>query len=280
MKNKNTHMNICEEYMILLNDTPITPTLFPDHTTQVWKLPEELLNLQFIDITWKFENEGEFLHLAQLKDLLESKNIRSELYLPYLPYGRQDKEVSNSSTFALRTFAKLLNSLNFNKIKILDPHSSKAFEFIDHVVEVYPVKQLHKIVEEIKPGVLCYPDKGALEKYDKISSYKMYRYIYGEKVRDQLTGNITSYKVIGDYKDKTVLIIDDICDGGMTFILLAKELLNQGIKEVNLFVTHGLFTKGLKVLKEAGIKRVFTPDGEVSETPNGFTYRRIHENLK
>jgi len=61
------------------------------------------------------------------------------------------------------------------------------------------------------------------------------------------------------------MIVDDICDGGATFILLAKELYAAGAKEVNLFVTHGIFSKGLIPLYEAGIKRIFTQDGEASE---------------
>jgi len=59
-----------------------------------------------------------------------------------------------------------------------------------------------------------------------------------------------------------VLIVDDICDGGMTFKLLARDLLAAGAKEVHPYVTHGIFSKGLDTLKESGIGRFFTYKGE------------------
>ena len=63
-------------------------------------------------------------------------------------------------------------------------------------------------------------------------------------------------------------MVDDLCDGGATFILLAKELLSKGAKEVHLFVSHGIFSRGLGVLFDAGIKRVFVKDGEMHVLKN------------
>lgn len=257
--------------MIYLNNTPINPTLFPDGTSQIWKLPDNLVK-KYNVITWKFNLEGEFLHVAQLKTLLDSMNTVSGLVLTYLPYGRQDKEVDNNATFALRTFANLLNSLNFDAVTIEDPHSSIATDLIKFSIARYPQKTIDKVLTLTDTNWVCYPDKGATKKYTEI--YK-YPHIYGEKVRDQLTGNITNYELIGNPKDKNILIIDDICDGGMTFKILAKDLLEKGAKEVNLFVTHGIFSKGLRTLTESGIKRVFTVDGEIGEMQNQITYRRL-----
>lgn len=258
--------------MIYLNNQQVIPTLFSDNTSQIWKLPNEILSSTFVEIDWEFSHEGEFLHLAQLKHLLDANSVKSHLTLKYLPYARQDKEVSNISTFALRTFANLLNSLNFNNVAINDPHSKVALELIDNSYAYYPKHQIQKILTLIENDLVVYPDDGAVSKYSTMYPFK---YIFGHKTRDQLTGNIIKYILNGDPKNKNILIIDDICDGGMTFKLLTKELLDSGAKEVNLFVTHGIFSKGLRTLKEAGIKRIFTSDGEVSENQNGFTYRRL-----
>lgn len=258
--------------MIYLNLQPLNVTLFPDNTSQVWKLPKEILNSNTVEIDWEFNNEGEFMQLAQLKQLLDHHSINTHLTLKYLPYGRQDKEVSNSTTFALRTFANLLNSLDFDHIAINDPHSEIALTLINNSYAYYPTKNIENIIKLTESDIVCYPDKGALTKYSQVYDFPN---IYGEKLRDQITGNITNYKLVGNPKDCKILIVDDICDGGMTFILLSKQLMEAGAKEVNLFVSHGIFSKGIKILKEAGIKRVFTTDGEVDETHNGFTYRRI-----
>ena len=258
--------------MIYLNGTPVNVTIFPDKTSQVWKLPEHILYKQDSIIEWDFENEGEFLHLAQLKDLLDRFNTYTTLKLKYLPYGRQDKVVSNDTTFALTTFSKLLNILRFDEVIITDPHSTITLDLIKNSIDLYPQEEVTKVAELLDATVLCYPDRGAKEKYMYVFSYV---YVYGEKVRDQSTGNILSYKLIGDVKDKNVLIVDDICDGGMTFKLLAKDLLAAGAREVNLFVTHGIFSKGLGIIKESGIKRIFTQDGEASEDQTKITYRRL-----
>lgn len=260
--------------MIYLNLKPITPTIFPDQTSQIWHLPEEIFNAHTVEVDWEFDNEGEFLHLAQLKALLDTRNIRCHLTLKYLPYARQDKAITNDTTFALTVFAHLLNSLQFDHIAISDPHSEDALKMIYNSYAYYYKDLINDIMFLTESPLIVYPDEGALKKYSKV--YPFNSYIYGEKVRDQATGNIISYKLIGTPAGgHNVLIVDDICDGGATFKILAKDLYNSGARQVNLFVTHGLFSKGIKTLKEVGIQRIFTADGEVSENQNGLTYRRL-----
>ncbi len=263
--------------MIYLNGQPLDVTRFPDNTTQVWKLsPFILKETNYAHITWEFYQEGEFMELAQLKMLLESYGMEAGLVLKYLPYGRQDKKIANDATFALHTFAMLLNTLEFQEVIIMDPHSQVALDLIKNSRAEYPRKLVEQIAQEMGNGtIFCYPDKGAKVKYSEVYKDSYRPYVYGEKVRDQLTGHITSYELVGDVKDKNVLIVDDICDGGMTFKILAKDLLAAGAKEVNLFVTHGIFSKGLRTLKESGINKVFTKDGEVGEHQQQLTYRRL-----
>jgi ribose-phosphate pyrophosphokinase len=255
--------------MIYLNGQPLDVTLFPDNTSQVWKIPN-ISDFQFGFVVWKFSHEGEFVQLAQLKTLLDSYNLETYLRITYLPYGRQDKKVSNETTFALFPFAKLLNSLNFKEVILVDPHSQVALDFIKNSRAVYPIGNLMGVIYETGADMICYPDKGALAKYVKEYGEIQLPYIFGEKVRDQLTGNITAYSLIGDCYGKNVLIVDDICDGGMTFKILAKDLLASGAKSVVLFVTHGIFSKGVRTLLESGIQRVFTQDGEKSARSGSF----------
>jgi ribose-phosphate pyrophosphokinase len=246
--------------MIKLNTHPVPTTMFPDNTSQVWHLPHEWLESRRAAVEWTYSCEGELMQLAQLKDLLDHYGIPATLELPYLPYGRQDKDVGNDATFALRTFAKLINALGFDTVTIHDPHSSVALQLIDRAVAVFPTEQVQRIFAEIA-DVVCYPDKGARGKYGAI--YAGLPFVYGEKVRDQSTGMITSYALVGDAKGKRVLIVDDICDGGATFKILARALLQQGATAVHLFVSHGLFSQGTRGLFDAGIARIFTSTQEV-----------------
>jgi len=258
--------------MIYLNGQPLNVTVFPDKTSQVWKLPEPLTGSRSnpAKILWQYSNEAEVMQLFQLLHLFDTLAVQSEIEITYLPYARQDKPIANDSCFALKTFFKLFNTFTFvNHLIIHDPHNWDAVRPSCSAEAIYPVKKVEEVAQEMdKNGaftIFCYPDKGALTKYSKVYSTCFRPHIYGEKVRDQLSGNILSYKVIGDCAGKNVLIVDDICDGGATFKLLAKDLLAAGAKEVNLFVTHGIFSRGVKTLHESGIKRVFTRDGEKSE---------------
>jgi ribose-phosphate pyrophosphokinase len=266
--------------MIYINGSPLNVTLFPDRTSQVWQVPQlNIPDTNWVHIKWVFESEAEFIHLAQLKHLLDKKGFKATLRLSYLPYGRQDKEVSNEATFALRTFNKYIDFMDWDEIIVMDPHSSVLKNYVRNVREVYPTDEVEKVFLATETTAICYPDKGAIKKYTPIYEKLgyMHKILHGEKVRDQSTGKILSYALNEPdlIHEENVLIIDDICDGGATFVLLAKELYKYGAENVNLFVTHGLFTKGLKPLFDAGIKRIFTQDGEASEIQNHIAYRRL-----
>lgn len=85
--------------MIYLNDLPLEVTTFPDGTSQVWKITDFILKNKSVNVTWEFTSEAEFMHLAQLKDLLDYYSVKARLHITYLPYARQDKPISNTTTF-------------------------------------------------------------------------------------------------------------------------------------------------------------------------------------
>lgn len=248
---------------LMVNGEYINTTRFPDNTTQVWKLPEEWFKNERITIWWDYSSESELIELAQLKDLLTVRGVkRVYLNIMYLPFARQDKNIFNDSTFALLSFAKLLNSIEFEEIFIMDPHSARATDLINRSRALYPHGAVMRAKQLTGSNLICYPDAGAVMKYSKAYHYFDGLTIYGHKVRDQATGRITSYELVGNCDGARVLIVDDICDGGATFRLLSAALYDGGAEEVALFVSHGLFTQGLKPLLNSGISRIFTKDGE------------------
>ena len=263
--------------MIKLNNKQIFPTIFPDKTSQIWKI-ENIDILKEFNIYWEFENESEIIHLSQLANLGNAYGYEMKLFIKYLPYARQDKFISNNVTFALKTFADILNQLHFKEVTIFDPHSTMATSLIRNSKAIYPIGDIRKIVNKENIDCICYPDKGAYSKY--LDIYKhidpiFEKPIIGSKVRDQKTGWITKYELSGNYKNKNVLIIDDICDGGMTFNILSKSMTEDKEncpKSINLFVTHGLFSKGLSELKK-NIDKIFIPGYKIEEYGNRFIYK-------
>lgn len=251
--------------MIALNGTKITPTIFPDQTSQVWKLPVELLNYIYKEgvatIQWEFEYEGELMHLAQLKMLLDSYGITVSLFCPYLPYARQDKHISNETTFALRAFAQQLNAMNFSGVQVIDAHSHWwATSLIKNLEDDSPIELIRKAKKEVRASTIVFPDSGAELRYHQ---YELAPYLVARKVRDQSTGEITDVVLTGDCSNEVILIVDDLADGGRSFIEVAKLAYANGAKECHLYTTHGLYSKGVQVLRDARIKRIFNRKGEV-----------------
>ena len=247
--------------MIKLNGHEIKPTMFPDGTSQVWEIPEEAFDLDENTVCWEFENEAELIHLAQLKTLLDETLEPSALIhleMPYYPYGRQDKNVSNETTFARKTFEDILYHLNFDEIWTIDIHSKSKL-----ASNISPENYINIALFETKPTVIVFPDKGAANRYSRMF-HEMYRLISFEKQRNQLTGEITGLKPEStDFNESDrILVVDDICDRGGTFIGIAQELQKLGVTDINLYVTHGLFTGEPNALTNVGIKRVFTYKGE------------------
>lgn len=247
--------------MIYLNQLKIIPTFFPDGTSQVWKIDTSILNSRANCIKWDFENESEFLHVAQLVDLLAITNTRITLQLDYFPYARQDKEINNHSTFALRTFCRQLSKLPVSDIFTVDLHSNVAFEYLGNLTSTIPYGTIEDIIITTKSDFVIFPDKGAKTRYNKIElpSFSI------QKERNQLNGQLKILGIEGDPRTllgKNVLIVDDICDGGGTFILAAEELRQHGVKTINLYTSHGIYSKGLHPLREAGILRIFNFKGE------------------
>lgn len=245
--------------MIRIDGYQVKPTIFPDGTSQVWKLPADALepSRSTVSIEWFFEEERELIDLASLVKLA---GLRSKiLYLPYLPYARQDKEVSNATTFNFRVFGEMLNWLGFDQIRSVDAHNPElAAKLITGFWNVPPLNFHDSVIKKFKPSCLVFPDNGAWARY----GYHATINLIGHKERDPLTGAIISYSLIGSEEQtygNRFLIIDDICDGGRTFLEAAKQLkLMHGPDiKIGLAVTHGIFSQGRKVLEDAGIE-IFT----------------------
>lgn len=239
-------------------------TTFPDGTNQAWHFEREINEEYTYLVTWEYENLAEFFLLASIDVLLHAHSVTYELHIPYMPFARQDKKISSDSTFALHAFIQSLQSLQaVTQVVTLDMHSNNFDSHPLKILSLSPVEEIEVARRIVKPDVILFPDGGAMSRYEHM--FKDFPYAYASKNRDS-DGNLGEMYLVGGHpsmRDKTVLMIDDICDGGATFIKAAELAYSMGVKAAHLYVTHGLFTRGLDVLKEAGIKSVHTRKGVI-----------------
>lgn len=204
-------------------------------------------------ITHRIKSTDDLMAVLIAKNALELKGVKSfDLIMPYVPYARQDRKCFNGESFTLKVFTSILNSAKFETVHVFDAHSDVAPALIDNCNN-HDNKQ---IVRGILNGfenipILISPDAGSNKKANKLAVDLQMELVKCDKVRDTKTGALSGFEVFAnDLKGKDCLIVDDICDGGGTFLGLAKELKNKGAGNIYLFVTHGIFSKGTEIFKE------------------------------
>jgi ribose-phosphate pyrophosphokinase len=236
----------CEPHVRVL---PIDPTKkFNDITitTRIKKIEDLFILAMVVDSLW----EQYYPHA----------NIRA--FIPYIPHARQDRVAVPGDALSMRVVAKMINAMDLSTLAAFDVHNENAFfnELDSPLLTIDTEDFVAAAMDHEKNVVMMFvaPDKGAANRY--IPGFGWH--VICDKVRDPDTGRIQSVttQVQGDYSitGQTCMIIDDICDGGGTFIPIAKSLKEQGAKRVVLYVSHGLFTKGVDILIEGGIDHIYT----------------------
>ena len=221
----------------------INPTTFPDGTKLI------KYNRTFVDgvyrITWLYDNDGELFQLIALVKHLKSKaRCRIWLNLPYVPNARMDRVKNSNEVFTLKAFADTINWLEFEGVTICNPHSTVSEALFDRVrVDFDCVKEDVKHIIETsldKIDVLYFPDEGACKRYSDLLAPLGLPVAFGIKKRDWKTGKILGLNVVTpiDLTGKNILIIDDICSRGTTFVKSAEKLKELGADKIALYVTH------------------------------------------
>ena len=218
----------------------------------------------FMTIEAKVTSPSDFIDLCLLLDAIKwaYNDSKIELTIPYLPYSRQDRVCAPGQAFSLKWAVHSLFHANasISQIRTWDIHNPKADLDDFGLIVNDPIEELIRdiLVKEFQDEenlVIVAPDGGAVGRASayKTKVHQNSQFLVCDKNRDPNTGRITGYR-LGAHPHKIVnrdcLIVDDICDGGMTFNLCTKALKDAGARSVYLFVTHGIFSKGLKELKK------------------------------
>jgi ribose-phosphate pyrophosphokinase len=192
------------------------------------------------------------------------------LYMPYVPYARQDRVANPGEALSAKVFCQLINTQGYERVVIQDPHSDVVSALLDRVEIEDPLPALRRVVERLGNVALVAPDAGARKRVIKLASALNVDAVFADKVRDTRTGAITGTQIATDLPDCALLVVDDICDGGRTFTELAMALRKQQSEQhidrpLYLYVTHGIFSKGLGLLAEH-YQTIFTRNNWTSDT--------------
>lgn len=227
------------------------------------KIEEGLTNVKEVTITSRVRSFNDFgLLLCAIDALKRMKVEKIHVFIPYFPAARQDRVMVSGEPLSVKVYADILNHLNLESITVFDPHSEVTPAVIDNCITISNHSFVQKVVDRLdKELILISPDGGALKKIYKVSEYLGgIEVVECSKKRNVKNGKLEGFAVYEeDLKGKDCLIVDDICDGGGTFLGLAKELKNKNAGNLYLAVSHGIFSKGFEELNKY-FTQVFTTD--------------------
>lgn len=224
------------------------------------KIPEEKELMFCIEARIQsFNDLGELFVLCDA--LTRAGKYIGHIRVPYFPGARQDRVANKGEALTAKVYADLFNELGCT-IEIVDPHSDVTPALLNKY-RLYPIENIvAKAIEDCKPDCIIIPDEGAskrtrkyIESVNKIfegSHVRCNNVNYNPtlvqclKVRDTKTGKLTGFKVCSDedFTNKKLLVIDDLCENGGTFLGLAQEFKKKSTCSLNLYFTHGILPKG------------------------------------
>jgi ribose-phosphate pyrophosphokinase len=218
------------------------------------KILETLSKEDEVMITCRASNFEEFGKLLLAADALKRFGIKKlEAFIPYFPAARQDRVMVPGEPLSVKVYAQMVNMMNFDQVYVFDAHSEVTPALIENCIVI----PNHALVSEILKGikgeyVLVSSDGGALKKIFKLSkALGGIPVVEASKKRDVKTGKLSSFHVYeDDLAGKTCIVVDDICDGGGTFLGLGEQLKAKGAGDMIIIASHGIFSRGVAHLKE------------------------------
>ena len=283
--------------MILINGKPLeVDNVFSGGELNI-RLPD--LDLKVGDevvISYRSKDPNDIFKLgliiSALRDNWGWANPKISVDMHYLPYARQDRVCKFGEPFSLKFIIEYLKFLDI-PVWITDVHSEEAgkiarekdariifdeyinsFQYIDRLrkINLFDTRFDNRLVR-------IAPDKGGVKRVSRWVSlvntsdqasidFNKFAKIYNSAPtlvanKTRLAGEVIQELEIPEgfsLEKKDILIVDDICDGGATFIELAKIIKPMNPGSMTLFVTHGIFRNGTDCLFEAGFDRVITTD--------------------
>lgn len=192
-----------------------------------------------------------------------------ELFISFMGFARQDKIHNPGEAHSLAVLSGVINSMNFDRVMVFEPHSEMTLAYINRSTAISSIKLAMDYVHYDTAVVAV--DFGAVKRLSKYQLREEYLIVCNKK-RDFSNGNIIQHDILSKIPQDAIdfFIIDDICDGGATFISAAKAIRQQVSNAViTLYVPHGIFSKSVDHLIQGGIDHIITTNSFKEHEPHG-----------
>ena len=229
---------------------------FPDGEPHI-KL-DEIDRKDEYEVICRITNPNELFVLMQVADILDRQAVRWELYITYLMSQRMDRVITFNEAFSLTLVVNTIKGFNCYAAYVFEPHSDKIYDISLNGKSSPHIVEWQKDFEYLfKDKLVCYPDHGAYLRYTDPEYHSDSDSIILNKKRDlENKGKILSieFEHVPDLDSKsvgTIIVTDDLCDAGGTFIGAAKILREKYPNaKLEIFVRHMVNPKGIVNLSE------------------------------
>ena len=201
-----------------------------------------------------------------------AKNITA--VIPYFGYARQDRKVVPRTSISAKLVSNLITKAGADRVVTVDLHAGQIQGFFDIPVDNLfstPIFARHARKKIKSKKIICVaPDVGGTERARALGKLLNVGLAIVDKRRPK-PGQSQVMNVIGDVKDQTCIIVDDIIDSGGTIVNAAQALKARGAKEVYVYITHGVLSgDAVKKIKNSVIKNLVITDtiDNVDKTKN------------
>jgi len=198
--------------------------------------------------------------------------------IPYYGYSRQDRIARPREPISARLVADLLGTVGVSHLITLDLHTPQIQGFFScpvdnlssiHLFAAYYVKKLKQMKIDPSEVVVVSPDHGSAHRGRDLATALPNSQLAMVDKRRPSPDTAEVINIVGDVRDKTCIIIDDIIDTGGTIIASAKQLYENGAKNILVAASHGVFSKNsVSELKAAGISDIVTTDSIEKNIPD------------
>ena len=203
-----------------------------------------------------------FMELLIMIDAFKRASAgRITAVIPYFGYARQDRKAKRRDPISAKLCADLITAAGADRVLTMDLHAPQIQGFfnipVDHLVGQPILSQYYKekFENQKEDTVVVSPDLGSVTRARKFADYIDVPIAIVDKRRPK--ANVSEVmNIIGDIKDKNVILVDDMIDTAGTIVNGAKALVERGAKKVYACCTH-------PVLSGPAIERI--QDSPISE---------------